>query len=200
MSYLQTKNVKNICQFICSCFLLKREGNKVLAFFDVMSWGYGAYVYLQVVSPSGREIQKFEAESEGRIDFTATEDGEHRFCFRNAQTETEVSFWVNTESDSALTDVAKEGMFHIFRHVLLFVPLYRCLNLIASTDGVVVKVRMTLTQCVCFILFSVGDAMAYAEHVNDMVYSVEKLNSLVSAARVDLEAFKAREHFHRKST
>jgi emp24/gp25L/p24 family/GOLD len=31
------------------------------------------------------------------------------------------------------------------------------------------------------------------------VYSVEKLNSLVSAARVDLEAFKAREHIHRKS-
>lgn len=89
------------------------EGNKVLAFFDVMSWGYGAYVYLQVVSPSGHELQKFDAESEGRIDFTATEDGEHSFCFRNAQTETEVSFWVNTESDSALTDVAKEGMFLI---------------------------------------------------------------------------------------
>lgn len=37
------------------------------------------------------------------------------------------------------------------------------------------------------------------EHVNDMVYSVEKLNALVSAARVDLEAFKAREHHHRQS-
>lgn len=86
-------------------------GNKVLAFFDVLSWGYGAYVYLQVTSPSGHEIQKFEAESEGRVDFTANEDGEHSFCFKNAQTETEVSFWINTESDSALTDVAKEGMF-----------------------------------------------------------------------------------------
>lgn len=32
-----------------------------------------------------------------------------------------------------------------------------------------------------------------------MVYSVEKLNSLVSAARVDLEAFKARERHHKKS-
>lgn len=32
-----------------------------------------------------------------------------------------------------------------------------------------------------------------------MVYSVEKLNSMVAAARVDLEAFKAREHHHRKS-
>lgn len=46
-----------------------------------------------------------------------------------------------------------------------------------------------------FILVSPGKT----EHVNDMVYSVEKLNSLVSAARVDLEAFKAREHHHRKS-
>jgi hypothetical protein len=33
-----------------------------------------------------------------------------------------------------------------------------------------------------------------------MVYSVDKLNALVSAARVDLEAFKAREHHHRQST
>jgi hypothetical protein len=32
-----------------------------------------------------------------------------------------------------------------------------------------------------------------------MVYSVEKLNSLVSAARIDLEAFKSREHHHRES-
>lgn len=32
-----------------------------------------------------------------------------------------------------------------------------------------------------------------------MVYSVEKLNSLVSAARVDLDAFKVREHLHRRS-
>lgn len=39
----------------------------------------------------------------------------------------------------------------------------------------------------------------FTEHVNDMVYSVEKLNSLVSAARVDLEAFKAREYHHRRS-
>ena len=81
----------------------------MLAFFDVLSWGYGAYVYLHVTSPSGREIKKYEAESEGRVEFIATEDGEHNFCFRNAQTETEVSFWINTESDSALSDVAKEG-------------------------------------------------------------------------------------------
>lgn len=124
---------------------ITHKGNKVLAFFDVLSWGYGAYVYLYVTAPSGREIQKFEAESEGRVDFIASEDGEHNFCFKNAHTETEVSFWVNTETDSALSDVAKE------------------------------------------------------EHVNDMVYSVEKLNSLVSAARVDLEAFKAREHHHRRT-
>lgn len=123
---------------------ITHKGNKVLAFFDVLSWGYGAYIYMTVTSPGGHELKKFDAESEGRIDFIATEDGEHSFCFQNAQTETEISFWVNTESDSALTDVAKE------------------------------------------------------EHVNDMVYNIEKLNSLVSAARVDLEAFKAREHFHRK--
>jgi hypothetical protein len=88
---------------------ITHKGNKVLAFFDVLSWGYGAYVYLYVNAPSGREIQKFEAESEGRVEFTATEDGEHSFCFKNAYTETEVSFWVNTETDVALADVAKEG-------------------------------------------------------------------------------------------
>ncbi|CAN8068569.1 unnamed protein product [Agarophyton chilense] len=124
---------------------ITHKGNKVLAFFDVLSWGYGAYVNLHVNAPSGREIQKFDAQSEGRVDFVATEDGEHSFCFKNAYTETEVSFWVNTETDSALSDVARE------------------------------------------------------EHVNDMVYSVEKLNSLVSAARIDLEAFKAREHHHRET-
>lgn len=80
-----------------------------MAFFDVLSWGYGAYVYLHVTAPSGREIQKFEAESEGRVEFEASEDGEHSFCFKNAYTETEVSFWVNTETDSVLSDVAKEG-------------------------------------------------------------------------------------------
>jgi len=80
-----------------------------LAFFDVLSWGYGAYVYLHVTAPSGQEIQKFEAESEGRVEFVASEDGEYSFCFKNAYTETEVSFWINTETDSALSDVAKEG-------------------------------------------------------------------------------------------
>ena len=40
----------------------------------------------------------------------------------------------------------------------------------------------------------------WIEHVNDMAYSVEKLNSLVSAARVDLESFKAREKEHKRST
>jgi hypothetical protein len=70
---------------------ITHKGNKVLAFFDVLSWGYGAYVYLYVNSPSNKEIQKFEAESEGRVEFTATEDGEHSFCFKNAYTETEVS-------------------------------------------------------------------------------------------------------------
>jgi emp24/gp25L/p24 family/GOLD len=88
---------------------ITHKGNKVLAFFDVLSWGYGAYVYLTVVSPSGKEIQKFEAESEGRVEFDALEDGEYSFCFKNAYSETEVSFWVNTESDGALADVAKEG-------------------------------------------------------------------------------------------
>jgi hypothetical protein len=88
---------------------ITHKGNKVLAFFDVLSWGYGAYVYLAVVAPSGKEIQKFQAESEGRVEFDAEEDGEHSFCFKNAYSETEVSFWVNTESDVALADVAKEG-------------------------------------------------------------------------------------------
>lgn len=92
----------------------------MLAFFDVLSWGYGAYVDLRVTAPSGREIQKFEAESEGRVDFTATEDGEHNFCFLNAQTETEVSFWVNTESDSALSDVAKQGKLFILLTAVVF--------------------------------------------------------------------------------
>lgn len=91
---------------------MRTTGNKVLAFFDVLSWGYGAYVYLQVTSPTGREIQKFEAESEGRVEFVASEDGEHNFCFKNAHSETEVSFWVNTETDSALSDVAKEGKLY----------------------------------------------------------------------------------------
>ncbi len=68
-------------------------------------------MYLHVHGPSGREIRKFEAESEGRIEFVAEEDGEHSFCFKNAYTETDVSFWINTESDSALADVAKEGTF-----------------------------------------------------------------------------------------
>lgn len=90
---------------------ITHKGNKVLAFFDVLSWGYGAYVYLYVKSPTGTEIQKFEAESEGRVEFTASTDGEHSFCFKNAYTETEVSFWVNTETDVALADVAKEGRF-----------------------------------------------------------------------------------------
>lgn len=90
---------------------ITHKGNKVLAFFDVLSWGYGAYVYLYVTSPTGKELQKFEAASEGRIEFIATEDGEHAFCFKNAYTETEVSFWVNTETDVALADVAKEGPF-----------------------------------------------------------------------------------------
>lgn len=92
---------------------ITHKGNKVLAFFDVLSWGYGAYVYLYVKAPSGKDIQKFEAESEGRVEFTATEDGEHSFCFKNAYSETEVSFWVNTETDVALADVAKEGMLHL---------------------------------------------------------------------------------------
>lgn len=52
--------------------------------------------------------------------------------------------------------------------------------------------------CPFVILFHPLPTLHFTEHVNDMVYSVEKLNSLVSAARVDLDAFKAREHHHRK--
>lgn len=37
------------------------------------------------------------------------------------------------------------------------------------------------------------------EHVSDLVYSVERLNSMVNAAKVDLESFKAREARHRKT-
>ena len=124
---------------------MSTTGNKVLSFFDVLTFGHTAYVYLTVTSPTGRLIQKFEAESEGRIEFTAQEEGEYTFCFKNAYAETEISFWTNTETDSALADVAKE------------------------------------------------------EHVSDMIYSVERLNSLVSAAKVDLQSFKARETHHRKS-
>jgi len=89
--------------------LHKPPGNKVLAFFDVVSWGYGAYVTLEVTAPSGKQLQSFVSESEGRVDFTATEDGEFNFCFKNAYSETEVSFWINTETDVGLADVAKEG-------------------------------------------------------------------------------------------
>lgn len=64
-----------------------------------------------MTSPSGKEVQKFDGEGEGRVEFVASEDGEHSFCFKNAYTETEVSFWINTETDSALSDVAKEGTF-----------------------------------------------------------------------------------------
>lgn len=86
-------------------------GNKVLAFFDVVSWGYGAYVTLEVTAPSGKQLQSFVSESEGRVDFIAAEDGEYNFCFKNAYSETELSFWINTETDVGLADVAKEGMF-----------------------------------------------------------------------------------------
>lgn len=84
-------------------------GNKVLAFFDVVSWGYGAYVTLEVTAPSGKQLQSFVSESEGRVDFVAAEDGEYNFCFKNAYSETELSFWINTETDIGLADVAKEG-------------------------------------------------------------------------------------------
>lgn len=111
---------------------MRGSENKVLAFFDVLSWGYGAYVNLVVNSPTGRELKKFEAESEGRVEFVATEDGEHSFCFSNAYTETEVSFWINTETDSALADVAKEGMFgHIaYIHLQLRALAHSVLDLI----------------------------------------------------------------------
>lgn len=42
--------------------------------------------------------------------------------------------------------------------------------------------------------------LRHTEHVNDLIYSVERLNSLVNAARVDLESFKARERHHRRGT
>lgn len=92
--------------FVC---LLPATGNKVLAFFDVVSWGYGAYVTLEVTAPSGKQLQSFVSESEGRVDFVAAEDGEYNFCFKNAYSETELSFWINTETDIGLSDVAKEG-------------------------------------------------------------------------------------------
>ncbi|KAK1857580.1 hypothetical protein I4F81_000196 [Pyropia yezoensis] len=124
---------------------ITHKGNKVLAFFDVVSWGYGAYVTLEVTAPSGKQLQSFVSESEGRVDFVAAEDGEYNFCFKNAYSETELSFWINTETDIGLSDVAKE------------------------------------------------------EHVSDLVYSVERLNSMVNAAKVDLESFKAREARHRRT-
>lgn len=39
----------------------------------------------------------------------------------------------------------------------------------------------------------------WAEHVSDLVYSVERLNSMVNAAKVDLESFKSREARHRQT-
>jgi len=39
----------------------------------------------------------------------------------------------------------------------------------------------------------------WAEHVSDLVYAVERLNSMVNAAKVDLESFKAREARHRQT-
>lgn len=39
----------------------------------------------------------------------------------------------------------------------------------------------------------------FTEHVSDLVYSVERLNSMVNAAKVDLESFKAREARHRQT-
>jgi len=122
---------------------ITHKSNKVLAFFDVVSWGYGAYVYLKVKSPSNKVLRTFDAESEGRVEFTAEEDGEYSFCFHNPYTAVEVSFWVNIENDFGLSDVIKQ------------------------------------------------------EHVNEMVYAVERLNSLVAAAKIDLASFKAREARHR---
>lgn len=43
-------------------------------------------------------------------------------------------------------------------------------------------------------------SVLYVEHVSDMVFAVERLSSLVNAARTDLQAFKSREARHRKST
>lgn len=169
-----------------------RAGNKVLAFFDVLSWGYGAYINLMVKAPSGHEIQKFDAESEGRVEFVASEDGEHSFCFSNAHTDTELSFWVNTETDSALSDVAKEGMSFMYNHSHFSLSL--------SHSSIVSSSCVLLTVCIAHRLSCRITVLCHTEHVSDMVYSVEKLNSLVSAARVDLEAFKAREHHHRRST
>lgn len=64
---------------------------------------------LEVTAPSGKLLQSFVSESEGRVDFVAAEDGEYNFCFKNAYSETELSFWINTETDIGLADVAKEG-------------------------------------------------------------------------------------------
>mmetsp|Transcript_6499 Transcript_6499/g.13008 ORF Transcript_6499/g.13008 Transcript_6499/m.13008 type:complete len:199 (-) Transcript_6499:124-720(-) len=87
---------------------IAHRGNKVLAFFDVLSWGYGAYAYLVVTSPTGRELKRFDAQSEGKVDFYAEDDGEYNFCFKNHQSETEISFSVNLETDYGLSEVAKE--------------------------------------------------------------------------------------------
>lgn len=58
---------------------------------------------------------------------------------------------------------------------------------------------MTRLSDFCFAFSGFSWFAYFTEHVNDMVYSVERLNSLVGAARVDLEAFKSREQHHRQS-
>mmetsp|Transcript_2747 Transcript_2747/g.3978 ORF Transcript_2747/g.3978 Transcript_2747/m.3978 type:complete len:205 (-) Transcript_2747:212-826(-) len=87
---------------------MTHHGNRILAFFEVLSWGYGSFVYLQVDSPSGKVMYKQKARSEGRVDFTAPEDGEYSFCFSGAEnSRTDVKFGVNTETDIGLHDVVR---------------------------------------------------------------------------------------------
>ncbi|KAJ8905321.1 hypothetical protein NDN08_001828 [Rhodosorus marinus] len=124
---------------------MTHHGNRVLAFFEVLSWGYGSFVYLQVDSPSGKVMYKQKARSEGRVDFSAPEDGEYSFCFSGAEnSKTDVKFGVNTETDIGLHDVVR------------------------------------------------------SEHVSDMTYSVDRLSSMIEAARTELDSFRSREARHRK--
>lgn len=82
----------------------------------------GRWYGCQVSSPSGKELQVEKAASEGRVDFTAEEDGEYSFCFKGAKGgKTDVKFWVNTETDFGLADLVKEGMW-MGSFSLLFAP------------------------------------------------------------------------------
>lgn len=121
-------------------------GNKVLGYFDVLAWGYGAYLDLHVQGPNGQLVAKYEEKSEARVEFTAQEDGEHSLCFKNAIKDTEVSFRINTESDSLLADVAKEGKCNLCQSCDVFFSA--CWNVAVIRILTTFNILCLLTCCI----------------------------------------------------